>query len=322
MRHIFKRAVPKLRSEIRNTIQQMSPFFPQEQLATRTVKMPLEPILYRKLIDRLLWTVWHFLRSALCNCPLLACDWETLDEMTGYAEYGWKDDESKKAGDLWMTGNSFSRVLFNRFESGPLADGTRSVCFCCFGGKLCPARTWRGNVRFYCIDFLPLAVIKLLWTETALGFTRSLQLMADCVVFELNLHVFLPFFCSLLFKWMKHEWVSFYDWTVCVCPGRQIGMLGTDMLELCIYCEMVPIRVATWQSSARWQLASATAKSVCVCAFWFEADWNLFWLWFADLLMKKCSFWHWWHLCSWLTKLTYFIVQFKGTTTSSIQALI
>lgn len=244
MRHIFKRAVPKLSSEIRNTIQQMSPFFPQEQLATRTVKMPLEPILYRKLIDRLLWTVWHFLRSALCNCPLLACDWETLDEMTGYAEYGWKDDESKKAGDLWMTGNSFSRVLFNRFESGPLADGTRSVCFCCFGGKLCPACTRRGNVRFYCIDFLPLAVIKLLWTGTALGFTRSLQLMADCVVFELNLHVFLPFFvlfCSN--EWSMNECHFMTERCVCVCPGRQIGMLGTDMLELCIYCEMVPGKV-------------------------------------------------------------------------------
>lgn len=140
-------------------------FFPQEKLATHR-ETPLEPSLYGELTDRPLWTVWHFFRSALPNCPLLACDWESLDQMTGYAKYGWKDDKSEKEGDLWMTGNCFlARVLFNWFESGPPADGARIVWLCCFGENSAFAHTRAGNARFDCIDFLPLAVIKLLWTR-------------------------------------------------------------------------------------------------------------------------------------------------------------
>lgn len=140
--------------------------------------------------------------------------------------------------------------------------------------NLCPARTRRGNVRFYCIDFLPLAVIKLLWTRSALGFTCFLQSMADCVVFEeimwqVESARFLPFFNSLLFEWMEHKWMSFYDWRKCewvcgcVCESWQADWHAWQWQVGVVYLLWNGSR----QSSARWQLTSATAKTVCVCTW-------------------------------------------------------
>lgn len=52
---------------------------------------------------------------------------------------------------------------------------------------------------------------------------------------------------------------------VCVFLGRQIGMLGTDRLELCIYCEMVPGKVVPGGNSHQQQPNQCARVRARVC---------------------------------------------------------